>query len=708
MKKSISLFIVLLTFLSLPSFAQCEADHTVLLSNFEFVPSELVVLPGESVAFYNIEGNHNLNGITNTVTGEPFNNPADFFLDQTIGSAEGVCMGTLVLESPGVYNFDCSLNFDALNGMNLSITVDAFDLNDMFIELQNNPEVSVFNSYYAFQTFASTYLTSQGPWTLFVPNDQAVVEILEYMNLGQFDALSIPDFPEIMQYHIADGLYMAEDLSDGLSLPSVQGQTLNITENGGTFFVENAEITGTNYTAYNGVIHVIDQCLAPENLPGAHVMQVIAESPNHQIFEDALIAVSLDDELSFQATIDDSFDGPGPWTVFAPTDEAFQVFADEMNWTIDELLDSQFLYNIVSQHVVNGCFDNFNMPNEIDEDCNNGLSDALSSSIIYGGTVASNLEGDPLQFSISDNDTTISVIGLQNTVEISVTDVFAYNGIVHVVDAVLKPKIPSQEGSCGLWRLELQSSDPNGWDGSSVYLQVNSTLLEIVTVFDGYIQSYEFGLDIGDVVDLLYSSNGGGSGHSYKLFDADNTLIAQTTGSSSSSYGPASFYGINACKTSEDADLVCGEITVELFNDYGIGWYASSLDVYRNGALDISLQMPLGFGPQITSISSNYNDSFDFIVNINNPYPEENGYKVYNTSGEIIVDENTVNSAPESTTGIVFCEAESGVGLSDVEDQEARLVKMIDVLGRTQTIHKKGTILFYMYDNGKVEKRMKL
>ncbi|MEZ7925725.1 MAG: hypothetical protein QMC03_07565, partial [Flavobacteriales bacterium] len=196
-------------------YAQCEADHVVLLSNFEFVPSELVILPGESVAFINLEGNHDLNGVTNTVTGESFGNPVDFILEATIGDAQGVCMDSLVFDVPGVYNFDSSVNFDALNGMNFTLTVDAFDLSDLLNSMGN-----VFESAYAFQSFTPEYLTSAGPWTLFVPNAAAIDDIQAYMSLGQFDMLGIPDFPEIMQYHIASGLFMAEDLADGMSLTS--------------------------------------------------------------------------------------------------------------------------------------------------------------------------------------------------------------------------------------------------------------------------------------------------------------------------------------------------------------------------------------------------------------------------------------------------------------------------------------------------------
>ena len=76
--RSILLFLSLI--IEMPFiFAQCDANHIVILNNFEFVPSELVIVPGESVAFINIEGIHNLNGINNSITGDYFNNPVDYF-----------------------------------------------------------------------------------------------------------------------------------------------------------------------------------------------------------------------------------------------------------------------------------------------------------------------------------------------------------------------------------------------------------------------------------------------------------------------------------------------------------------------------------------------------------------------------------------------------------------------------------------------------
>ena len=207
------------------------------MTNFEFIPSEIIITPGETVAFINLEGIHSVNGINNSVTGESFNNPVEYFIEPNEGTEEGVCMGVINFENPGQYNFDCSINFNAQAGMNLSINVDAFDLGDLLDSIQDSQDIWMSN--YAFNTFTPELLVGEGPWTLFVPNNDAVYEIMEYMNLGQFDALSIPDNIEIMKYHFSEGLWNNDDLYDGLELISAQGETLNISQNGENKFINN-------------------------------------------------------------------------------------------------------------------------------------------------------------------------------------------------------------------------------------------------------------------------------------------------------------------------------------------------------------------------------------------------------------------------------------------------------------------------------------
>ena len=703
--RSILLFLSLIIEMPL-IFAQCDADHIVILNNFEFVPSELVIVPGESVAFINIEGIHNLNGINNSITGDYFNNPVDYFLDDTTGTPEGVCMGIIEFDTPGIYNFDSSYGFDAQSGMSLTINSDAFVLEDLFAELGTLDSVSIWQSQYAFQAYTSSYLNGDGPYTIFVPNDDAVANILNVLSIGQFGIFDLPNFGEILEYHIAEGLYFEDDLYDGLMLTSAQGQELTITENESGFLVDNAQIVNSNYTAYNGVIHIIDQCLAPSSSPESTVMQIIADSPNHEILEEAILALGLDDELSSLVILDNDgvgLDyGPGPWTIFAPTDEAFELFTEEMGWTIYDLIESQSLSNIINQHIVNGCVDDFNFPYEIDEYCYEGINNPLLSTDLEFN-IATNLDSESLQFIVNENS--ISVVGQQNTVEIIVTDLVAYNGVVHVIDAVITPKLEEiQAGSCDLWTLELTSSIEQGWSGDAIGVVINNTLEETITVSEGSQEFiYQFGVDNNDIIDLIYFADGGSSYNSYKLIDGEGQVIVQWTGNFNNS--PTGYSGIYACEA-YDPDI-CEKITIELMNEFGYGWPYSSLDVYRNGNYDQSIEMPIGYS-QITQINAYENDSFDFIVNTQLMFPEElGGYKIRLESGTTLVDEDNVNEAPESSYNIVVCESDVNVNLDEIDSNSPNLVKMIDVLGRTQTEHLEGDLLFYIYDDGKVIKTYK-
>ena len=91
--------------------AQCEADATVYLTDFIFTPSEFTISVGQTVAFVNAEGVHNVDG-----TAE--DNPVPFFLEQSEGNIEGLCMGTFTFDIPGTYNFTSSVGVQPELGMN--------------------------------------------------------------------------------------------------------------------------------------------------------------------------------------------------------------------------------------------------------------------------------------------------------------------------------------------------------------------------------------------------------------------------------------------------------------------------------------------------------------------------------------------------------------------------------------------------------------
>ncbi|MDA0940760.1 MAG: fasciclin domain-containing protein, partial [Bacteroidetes bacterium] len=489
--------------------AQCDGNHTVILQNFEFTPAELTVEPGDSVSFINIEGIHTVNGVTNSVTGEPFGNPMPFALPQSLGTVAGTCMGTVTFNTPGTYSYDCSVGFNAQAGMQGTIVVDAYDLNDLLIDMQQSDTVAAWMSGYAFQSFVPGVLTSLGQHTIFVPNDNAVNAAMDFMNLGQFDMLAIPDFPEIMQYHSVPGVWTLNDLEDGMTLTTVQGQALEVTVSAEGTFVDGARIVQTGFEAFNGVAHVIDEVLAPSGLPAPHVWAWIQNSPNHTLLEQAIAGVFLQEDLSFQVLIDNSYDEPGPWTVWAPTDEAFEVFLEAQGWDVADLLSSQYLVELVQNHILQYLVDSPNFSSGANLTNLNGTTFALSGGAgqwSYGGA---------------------SVLQV---------DAPTYNGVVHVLDEVLAPEIEVPEGTCGVWTLEVTDQGGDGWEfedlfnGTYVELQVNQTVLDAVTLPGGTSLSYEFGVDVGDVLNAVFYSFGGGYLPGYRIYDGEGTLLVQEQG----------------------------------------------------------------------------------------------------------------------------------------------------------------------------------
>ena len=76
--------------------AQCDnADYTIQASNFSYSPSMITIESGQSVAFLNMGGYHDVNGQINSITGAPYNNPEDFYLSPVSGNSSGVCLSLI-------------------------------------------------------------------------------------------------------------------------------------------------------------------------------------------------------------------------------------------------------------------------------------------------------------------------------------------------------------------------------------------------------------------------------------------------------------------------------------------------------------------------------------------------------------------------------------------------------------------------------------
>jgi len=183
-------------------------------------------------------------------------------------------------------------------------------------------------------------LSGAGPFTVFAPTDAA----FNALPAGTLDALLLDPtgtLAQILLYHVASGKVMSTDLSDEQIITTLQGKTVKVDIIAGEVFINNAKVTVADLVADNGVVHVINAVLLPP--APTTVVGIIVNSPDHTILETAVIAAELDDDLS----------GTGPFTVFAPTDAAFNALPAGI---LDELLlnPTGDLAQILLYHVAEG------------------------------------------------------------------------------------------------------------------------------------------------------------------------------------------------------------------------------------------------------------------------------------------------------------------------------------------------------------------
>ena len=642
--------IVLLGTYNIMAQSLCEADHNILLTDFAFTPNTLEILPGETVAFINIQGTHSVNGVSSTVSGESFNNPVEFSFPQSEGTTEGTCMGVFTFDVPGTYNFDCGIGFHAELGMVGQIVVNAFTLADLLVEYTTD-ENDEFIGYVLPASFQSSYvmnnllsslntgvsedpvvdLNGSEPYTVFLPNDAAVDAIRAEFGdseISQFDLAGFIDLSASLRYSIAEGVFMAEDLQDGQLLPTTYGQDLTVSEVNGAFMVDDATIISTNYTADNGVIHIIDKTLAPSGLPAMSVWDIIEDSEDHQFLEDAITVAGFKTLLRKQSEIVGNSQSPaGPFTVFAPTDAAFQAFAQAAGTSTIDLLYASTLNDIVGSHIV---------------ESRNLIAD------ISNGTQLQNYANENLQMTVNLEGVFV------NGIEITVTDVLAYNGVVHVIDAVLfeAADIPSPVGTCGTWTLNMYDDDGDGWDNTDLYIEVDG---EVISVENGPVSSsasFEFAVDEGDLVNLYYLPMGSGwNSEYYSVVDGNNQLIT------ASGQQEGNSIGLLACPTTP----TCGTIEIVMSHEYGEGWGNNRLDVYKNDVLYLPIPFYFDY-QQTTFIQADNGDVFDFeYIGGQSFEPEYAGYKIFGPDGVLVINQDINGQIPETATNIEFCEDQSGI-----------------------------------------------
>jgi uncharacterized surface protein with fasciclin (FAS1) repeats len=108
-----------------------------------------------------------------------------------------------------------------------------------------------------------TSLAGAGPFTVFAPSDAAFDALLSGNGLTAEDLLKAQELGDILKYHVVSGEVLAEDITNGMTMTTLQGKQITFEVKNGEVRVNGALVTTADIAASNGVIHVINQVILP-------------------------------------------------------------------------------------------------------------------------------------------------------------------------------------------------------------------------------------------------------------------------------------------------------------------------------------------------------------------------------------------------------------------------------------------------------------
>lgn len=246
-------------------------------------------------------------------------------------------------------------------------------------------------------------LASKGPFTVFAPTDAAFEKIPSSTLNSLLEPGNKATLQKILKYHVVAGKVYSSDLISTASANTLNGKDVNL-----SLLVNNARLVKTDIKCTNGVIHVIDTVIMP---PASEPTMKLDKT----IVEVAKAAGSFDTLLTAvrQAGLAGALNSDGPFTVFAPTDEAFAALPES---TLNSLLSpagKSDLQAILKYHVI---------PYEITAENADRLKNLTT---LQGSDVTFDRKGRQL---------------FVDDARIVMSNLYTKNGIIHVIDAVILPE----------------------------------------------------------------------------------------------------------------------------------------------------------------------------------------------------------------------------------------------------------------------------
>lgn len=238
-------------------------------------------------------------------------------------------------------------------------------------------------------------------YTLLAPPDAALINA----GVNSPDAYTADQWREILSYHVITDEILLTELYDEAELDMLQGTVYLSQLQDNVAFNGTASVFEANVGASNGVIHAINGILMP---PEREVSAIIEERDDLETLQAAIERLGLADDLSQAA----------PYTIFAPSDDAFEELLDALEaGGLSQVPDDQ-LTEILQYHVV---------------------SSRVFSSDLEEGNV-NTLLGMPFSISFDGGLVITDASDVTQNSSIDEANILGTNGVIHVIDEVLLPE----------------------------------------------------------------------------------------------------------------------------------------------------------------------------------------------------------------------------------------------------------------------------
>ncbi|MCB2207354.1 MAG: fasciclin domain-containing protein [Bacteroidetes bacterium] len=269
-------------------------------------------------------------------------------------------------------------------------------------------------------------LQGEGPYTVFAPTNSAFNMLFNDLGVNGIQDIPAETLKPILLYHVVAAKTQSTDITTGyyesLNMNSADNKSVKLyiqadnqkaalTRGSGTETGEiksnlaqsvmingSTSVVTADVQATNGVIHIIDKVLLPPT-----VVDFAISNPSFSILVEAVVKAGLVDALSAE----------GPFTVFAPTNEAFESLFAQLNVSGIADLSAEALTPILLYHVLG--------------------DNVISSEVAKGSVPTLNTEA------MIDIDIMNSKVMLNGNTTMVAVDVQAANGVIHVIDNVLLP-----------------------------------------------------------------------------------------------------------------------------------------------------------------------------------------------------------------------------------------------------------------------------